>query len=107
MVLVITGTLNRRLYSVKEESLLQIPRERAHAKAGFIPVANLSISLNCSNRIIEVWLLQRPDRGTNNFGCSGEALFAVCGNFSIWRFGGCDCIPGLVEYPPVNAAGFL
>src|ERR1035437_10095802 len=107
MVLVITGTLNRRLYSVEEESLLQVPRQRAHAKAGFIPVANLSISLNCSNGIIESWLFQRPDCGTNNFCSSGETLFAVDWNFSIGRFGSCDCVSRFVEDPPVNAAGFL
>src|ERR1039458_4899251 len=106
MVLVIASTLNGCLQSIEQKPSFQVPRQRAHAKAGLIAVSNFTICFNCGDGVIEGRSFQRPDRGTNDFGSSGETLFAVGRNFDIWRFGDCDRFSRLVEYSPVDAARF-
>src|ERR1051326_9043637 len=63
MILVIAGAFEFYRLAVKKESFVGIETNSADAENRFDPVSDRAVTLYAGDRAIEIWLLDRPERG--------------------------------------------
>ena len=77
VVLMVAGAFDLHRLAVEEESLVGVPRDRAHAKADALGVARLPAGLDRDHRRVKVRSFRRPQRGIRDVALRRESCRAV------------------------------